>query len=339
MQLISTETLAANDRLDYWRDVVCDNYIQLQCDPPPGATSIDGRIRLQHASTLLWSEISASAQTVRRTAGHIAQASEDFCVVSIMLRGQAVASQDGRQSLMKPGDFVLIDTTRPYELKYEAGFDLCCLMLPGNAIRTALRDSENLTATVVDGRRGAGHLVLGMVNTLSAQIESLAPQSAAAVADGVTHILLAGLASMRAGQEPTAPQRAAVQREQIRQLVRRQLRDPSLNVASIAQQLKVSPSSLHRAWAGEPTGLGEWIWTLRLDAARRELADPALRARSIGEVAFGCGFNDVAHFSRAFKGRFGCTPSDAREAARGPRPAGRRVAPGPGTGTGTRLAA
>jgi len=45
----------------------------------------------------------------------------------------------------------------------------------------------------------------------------------------------------------------------------------------------------------------KWIWGMRLDRCRNDLASPALAARSIGEIAFYWGFNDVAHFSRAFR--------------------------------------
>ena len=88
--------------------------------------------------------------------------------------------------------------------------------------------------------------------------------------------------------------------------------DPELNVAQIARTLRLSPSTLHRAWTGEPCSLSDWIWSLRLDAARRDLCDPACSARTVSDIAFSWGFNDAAHFSRAFRVRFGCSPRDAR---------------------------
>jgi AraC-like DNA-binding protein len=35
-------------------------------------------------------------------------------------------------------------------------------------------------------------------------------------------------------------------------------------------------------------------------------------ARSISNIAYGCGFNDAAHFSRAFRARFGCAARELR---------------------------
>jgi len=33
----------------------------------------------------------------------------------------------------------------------------------------------------------------------------------------------------------------------------------------------------------------------------------------VGEIAYGRGFNDAAHFSRAFRERFGCSPREWRQ--------------------------
>ena len=81
--------------------------------------------------------------------------------------------------------------------------------------------------------------------------------------------------------------------------------------------LRLSPSTLHRAWQGEPCSIAEWIWAQRLDAARRDLCDPAQRGRSVSAIAFSWGFNDAAHFSRAFRARFGCAARDLRGAPAG----------------------
>ena len=223
-------------------------------------------------------------------------------------------SQDGRDALLGPGDFALYDSTRPYQLSFDAAFQQIVLMLPGPTLRTALRETERLTATTVSGDRGAGHLMIGMIRTLAADIGTLAPESAVAVADSVSQILVAGLAALPAARHAPVSQLTAYHRAQIKALVRSRLADPHFGVAQIAQALRLSPSTLHRAWAGEACSLGDWIWAQRLDAAKRDLCDPGLGARSVSEIAFSWGFSDAAHFSRAFRARFGCAPRELRNA-------------------------
>jgi AraC-like DNA-binding protein len=122
------------------------------------------------------------------------------------------------------------------------------------------------------------------------------------------------LSALPAARRPPVSQLAAYHREQIKACITRRLRDPSLSVAGIAAQLRLSPSTLHRAWSGEACSIAEWIWSQRLDAARRDICNPAMRAHGISEIAFSWGFSDAAHFSRAFRGRFGCSARELRAA-------------------------
>lgn len=308
-RLLSTADVEVRHRLAYWTDMICDTYVQLECD---AGQAIEGEIQADRLATLDLSRVTSTAQHVRRTPAKIARASEDYFLVSIQTQGVGVVSQDGRDAVLTPGDFALYDSTRPYDLRFDGPFQQYVLMLPGPTLRTALRQTDRLTAHAVRGDRGAGHLMINMIRTLAADIGTLAPESAVAVADSVTQILIAGLAALPAAQSQPVSQLTAYHREQIKALVRQHLRDPALCVAGIARQLRLSPSTLHRAWTGEACSLSDWIWAQRLDAARRDLCDPALAARSVSEIAFSWGFNDAAHFSRAFRLRFGCSPRDLR---------------------------
>ena len=109
----------------------------------------------------------ARSQLVRRTPALIARASEDHFLVSIQTQGRGVISQDGRHAVLGPGDFALYDSTRPYQLTFDDDFQQYVLKLPGPTLRTALRQTERLTATTVRGDRGAGHLMIGMIRTTS----------------------------------------------------------------------------------------------------------------------------------------------------------------------------
>lgn len=311
-QLLSTAEVVPAQRLAYWSDVVCDTYVQLECDAPHGTAPFEGEIAVDRLSALALTRVTSTAQTVRRTPAILSRASEDRFLVSIQTAGRGVVSQDGRDAVLAPGDFALYDSTRPYTLRFDGPFQQIVLMLPGPVLRSALRDTRRLTATAVSGQRGAGRLLIEMIRTLSSDIEQLAAPSAAAVADSVTQILVAGLAALPAAGATGVSQRTAYHREQVKALVRQHLRDPEFGVAALAQALRLSPSTLHRAWAGEPLSLADWIWAQRLDAARRDLVAPALAGRSVSEIAYGCGFNDAAHFSRAFRARFGCAPSEWR---------------------------
>jgi len=59
------------------------------------------------------------------------------------------------------------------------------------------------------------------------------------------------------------------------------------------------------------TSPGKWLLGKRLDFAAALLRSSQ---RNVTEIAFDSGFEDVSHFSRAFKARFGVPPMDFRQA-------------------------
>ncbi len=316
-RLLSTAAVAAGDRLAFWNEAVSDAYVQLSCGAPAG--DVTGEIRIDRLATLELSRVTATAQRVTRTRSLIARTAEDYFLVSIQTAGTGRISQDGRTAELHPGDFALYDSTRPYELDFTADFQQYVLMLPGPTLRSQLRDTPRLTARGVRGSRGAGHLMIEMIRTLATDITVLEPAAAAAVAQSVEHIVVAGLSSL--GAEPGPEPSLAARREQVKACARARLRDPGLTVAAVAAALHTSVSTLHRAFAGEPQSIAEWIWAQRLDGVRADLCDPAQRHRTISDLAFDWGFVDASHFSRAFRARFGRTAREVRAGSAGLSPA------------------
>lgn len=311
-QVLSTDSVAPRERLSFWADLICDVYVQLDCESLVERECFEGSIRRGTLATLDLSQVTSRPQDVLRTPRQIAKATEDYFLVSIQTGGTGRIRQDGREALLRPGDFALYDSTRPYELLFEEDFQQLVLMLPGAVMRSQMTSTERLTATTVSGSRGAGHLLVSMIDTLWRDIDTLQPESADAVADSVRHILVAGLRTLPAARQCQVSNLTALHRDQIRAFVRQHLRDPGLSVGTLAAALKLSPSTLYRAFQDEPCSLAHWIWSERLDAAKRDLADPRLKSRSVSDIAFRCGFSDAAHFSRAFRERFDIAPRQFR---------------------------
>jgi len=100
----------------------------------------------------------------------------------------------------------------------------------------------------------------------------------------------------------------ATLRERAQAYIGRHIREADLSVEKIATALNCSKRYLHLVFnAGEET-VSEYVWRQRLEGCRAELGDPAFRL-TLTEVAYAWGFNSSAHFSRAFKERFGVSPS------------------------------
>lgn len=84
-----------------------------------------------------------------------------------------------------------------------------------------------------------------------------------------------------------------------------------LRLAQLADIAGMSASAFSRFFK-QHTGrnLSDYIIDIRLGYATRKLVDTS---RSISEISFECGFNNLSNFNRIFKKKKGCSPSEFRE--------------------------
>lgn len=92
--------------------------------------------------------------------------------------------------------------------------------------------------------------------------------------------------------------------------------DPDLSAAAVAKQLGITTRYVHLLL--EDTGLrfSQHVLQCRLDHASAMLRDPRGRERRIADIALAAGFTDLSYFSRAFRQRYGATPSEIRAATK-----------------------
>lgn len=92
-----------------------------------------------------------------------------------------------------------------------------------------------------------------------------------------------------------------------RDLAARLLPDADLSPAVLARHLNVSVRTLHRAFATCDESFTAYVRRRRLDHAR---ADLATGRATVSEVAARWQFSDSSHLIRAFKSRYGQTPTE-----------------------------
>jgi AraC-like DNA-binding protein len=91
-----------------------------------------------------------------------------------------------------------------------------------------------------------------------------------------------------------------------------------LSADALAARHGITPRYLRMLFESEGTSFSQFVLGQRLLRAHRMLCSSLHLHldRAIGSIAFECGFGDISYFYRAFRRRYGDTPSDVREAAR-----------------------
>ncbi|WP_430246134.1 helix-turn-helix domain-containing protein [Neorhizobium sp. DAR64861/K0K2] len=97
------------------------------------------------------------------------------------------------------------------------------------------------------------------------------------------------------------------------QAIELKLSDPDLTPSGIADHLGISLRYLQKLFEDVGENANHYIRRRRLERSHQDLADPLYSGLSIAEISYRWGFNDSAYFSRAFKDRFGMSPSQHRD--------------------------
>jgi AraC-like DNA-binding protein len=304
-KVVSTAAVSARNSVSFWTDTVSDTFVDLECRSSGGRESIDGEISVQSLASLDVARVRASAQSVHRTPAGIAASDHDYYLVGVQTEGSCLVTQGGRSAAITNGAFALYDTTRPYSLLLTDNFEQLVIRLPRAALERHLPEAARLTALGVKADPGAARLLVNTIKFLASDIDVLSPDVALSVSQGLEHLIVAGLGGL-AGGIPDADRFS--RRKMVQNHILENLRDESLSITAIADQLHLSPSSIHRAFAADGETVMGWVWQQRLDRIRESLLS-GKHEGTLTELFVTWGFSDPAHFSRAFRQRYGHAPS------------------------------
>lgn len=263
-----------------------------------------GQLRLLH--------LHAPAQRVT----HTGAAGSGRAAPSIQLvyarHGALKTTMEGRHFTVEPGQFVLLDNTRFYQMEMDTAHEAADLMMPQGWLERYLPDPGALLARPIDARSGwgapLGSLLEAMLDRLD---EAPLPRSLIAEQVGSLLTLATGFPEPDAGRNSNSRHRGQLAREILRRIESRHA-DPDLSPERVAGDCGISKRYLQTLLAGSGTSFIQELNATRLDRASELLNDPRARGLPIAEVAFRTGFLDPGYFARLFRKRFGITPREWR---------------------------
>ncbi|WPH12779.1 AraC-like ligand-binding domain-containing protein [Variovorax paradoxus] len=305
--LASTAGLDQHDKFGYWQDVVCRALVDLECRPVSGMAfeaSVEGS-RLEGLSV---ARIEASAHRVERQPSAIARTSEESLIFNFVLSGVAMAQQDGRSVVLRAGDGAICDAQRPYSLRFDDTFKIITIKLARSAIAHRAGSIHRITARSLGESSQMCPILFGYLVSFSKQASLLPPAASEKVARNFTELLAAALDEVILASPLPLSEYRATALMRVRDFVERHLDVCELDTSMVSTALNLSPRYINKLFEAENTSLTRYIWRRRLERAAADLQDPARASLGISAIAMAHGFNDLSHFSRAFRQRFDLSP-------------------------------
>ncbi|GAB3361327.1 AraC-like ligand-binding domain-containing protein [Modestobacter lapidis] len=298
----------------HWRDAICEHIVELRAHTvgTPDSTSFTGGIVRNSMDGLQVSSVIADAHEVVRTPRLISRSDNNDLFLTVLVAGDGMFEQAGRCAVLaRPGDFVLLDSSRPYRGRLNGRSRQVVVRVPRSRLAVWLPRFEQVTAVTVSGASGVGAMASGLLRSLPLYGEETGPMPS--LAGPVYDLVAAALyARGRGGVERESVRASHLGRA--RSFIRQNLDDPTLTPALVAKGSNVSLRYLYALFESDGTSPARWILEERLARADALLVDPRWEGRTIEEIALRVGFSQAAHFTRTFKTRYGITPSRRRRA-------------------------
>jgi AraC-like DNA-binding protein len=222
----------------------------------------------------------------------------------------ALFEHAGNEFVTGRGDLLLMDPTIAFTNQARSAHDYRRWFLPRGWIEPHLRFGRRPLSIHLTGSDGLNAIVRSYLGTLNAVIDTMGNPQQPVVIDNFCRLLALACGGA------TEPQQEAVRAAKLQQAkdyISKHLTDPGLTPAHAAAAIKVSVRQLHLLF--EPTGVSfaHHVQFRRLEECRAALASPLNSDRSVTDIAYAWGFNNLASFYRAFRRRFGASPGDVRE--------------------------
>jgi AraC family transcriptional activator of tynA and feaB len=255
--------------------------------------------------------IAQNSQGMQRLGGAGNSSAADIALVILQLSGRCGLQQNAAAG-MSPGDIAVIDFALPCCLKFDGKNVQLWLQVP--AARLSARNPLWRERRIAVLPRAAAMLVGTLMRTSFERFCAAESVHEQAVADAIVGLLAANCTPLAAEptQEGTEAVRAGTSLRSIQDYVIANLANEMLSPRAIAQAHGISERHLHRLFQNFGLSICRWIRQSRLDRCAAQFREREHCHRSITQIAFACGFNDAAHFSRLFRAEFGLTPTQYR---------------------------
>jgi AraC-like DNA-binding protein len=312
VMLFSTAGLPSDERLEIWGDQIWSAVGGLKTTLPDDLP-FEAEVNMAEVGPIKLCRLKVGPHRIDRTSALIRHNDLGLVKVTLQVKGRLRIEQDGCTASLQPGQWTIYDTSRPYAACNEEPVEVLALLIPRAAF-LGRRDMLRGGPRVFPWSHGVARIAYDYIGSLFEQASNLDRDVGSGVAQVAMDLVQMALhENLRETHALTVRQ---MLRARLQAYVARTLKDPGLSIGMIADAHDCTKRYVHMIFAEGEETLSQYILHRRLDRCSEDLRRTDRLQRSITEVAFSWGFNSSTHFSRAFRERFGVSPSEYRSMSR-----------------------
>jgi AraC-like DNA-binding protein len=277
------------------------------------SNKVTGAVQLREFAGIELAQIANNLEQVRREKSDIRADYGENLFLLIQLDGTCGVEQYGRQSMIEPGDCMLVDSSSPSVFHFGGNYsNHLSVHLPRQLLY-----SEKSTKLDISRHLESADPMSTMLRALVAKLVKTDARDTRA--PHLRQLLFDTTRQAFAKDDeiglPPLVESAGSRFEIIQILIDQNLTDENLTPRWLANRLGISMRTLQEDFSTMGTTASSLIRMRRLYLARDHLVhskDGPIKP-NIADVAYSTGFNDISYFNRCFRKTFACTPKDLLE--------------------------
>ncbi len=255
--------------------------------------------------------IKSNALQLQRLHHEPDNASHDCYFAVLLLSGSYQLQQAGREVTLLPNEMTIYDATEPHKIIMPESSSKVILSIPRAQLEQQISNPSNLTAQKIPSKKGVGYISSMLIKQSIQQLNAIEPSLFSDMTDPVLDTFTLALNQL-AQDSVQLRSHHAVTLMRIKQVVKQHSDNSELTAEFIAQRVGLSVRYINNLFNKEHSSLMRYVTDHRLSVARKRLVNSSLCHLSITELALASGFNNMSHFSRVFKHKFGQSPRQFR---------------------------
>jgi AraC-like DNA-binding protein len=314
----ATSDIPTHQRRQFWQQIVSDIYYTLDLRFLAGH-DFQGRLGAWSLGPVSVSRNVSDGLLYQRCERHLVNEREECFLITVPELAEIRFEQDGKDTRCRPGAFLIERSHLPYEFSHRDPAALWVLKIPSAVLRARISRPERLASLQFEASRSVGALFVETLRLAGERIEEMDESARSMVGRHLIDLLAMAVES---DERVLAGHSSSIRNAHLyrcEHFIRTRLDHSGLTPQKVADGCGISLRYLHQIFEREGITVSAYIRNQRLLMCDAMLRDPDCR-KSISEIAYHWGFGDQAQFSRNYRGRFGCTPSEARAASRAPNP-------------------
>ncbi|GAA4887423.1 helix-turn-helix domain-containing protein [Actinomycetospora straminea] len=296
--------LPTREQFGYWHEVICQAFVPLTPHRTLDEEGFAAKVETRRLAGTNRARLRSRPQRTDHGPREVARTDGAYYFVNLQLAGRCITTVADRTAVVRPGEFVVVDTAEPYFFHLDQPWQMLSFRVPHADLDAPLRGRRPDLGRPVPAT-GAGAAVTALMRALWS-VDATTPGTAELADSFATAVAAATANPATTPGRPPGVTRAAIVAH-----VERHLGDRDLTVNGVCRRFGISPRTLHNLFADADASFAATVRTLRLERCAALLADPDTTA-TVTVIAAAHGFDDPTAFSRAFRRHFGVSPREMR---------------------------